>query len=64
MQWGPQITEKRGARANAAIFNFASKLGNKLIDAMLKVYQAKSLAIASYGSEIWGHTTVTPLQVA
>lgn len=64
LQCGPQITKIRGAlvRANMAIFNFATKLGRKPIGAMLKVYQAKSLATASYGSEIWGHISTNPLQ--
>lgn len=66
LQWGPQIRKNRGAmdRANTAFFNFATKIRRKPIGAMLKVYQAKSLAIASYGSEIWGYNKATSLQVA
>lgn len=66
LNWGPQICKNRAAmeRANAAVFHFASKVGKKPVGAMLKIYQAKSLAIASYGSEIWGHTDIKPLQVA
>lgn len=64
LSWGPLISRKRGeaTRINNAIFNFASKIGKRPVKALLKLYQAKSLATACYGSEIWGYTPLSTLQ--
>lgn len=65
VNWAALIKRKVGevSRANASIFGFASKMGQHPIAAMLKLYQAKSVAIARYGSEIWGYAPVNVLQV-
>lgn len=51
------------ARSTVAVLDFVRRLGAKPVQAMLNVYKDKIIAIANYGSEIWGYKNCAELQI-
>lgn len=52
------------ARASGAILDFAKRIRSKPLPALMKIYNAKCLPMATYGSDIWGYTDVKEIQGA
>lgn len=63
--WCAQWTIKKNvlARATGATLDFAKRLWSKPLPALLKVYNAKCIPMATYGCDIWGYKDVKGIQV-
>lgn len=64
--WAPQFRAKKNAviRSTSALLGFTQRLGARPFEAILSIYRSKCLAIAMYGSAIWGYKQLDGVQLA